>query len=246
MLARRRRHGPFAAALLALALAACSAPAEKLSARLGCPPALGVDRLLAQPQSRIVLLDSGPGDRAAAIGAALAIACHAAGRGERVMIGALGDGAETLDGPVRGLLRRGAQIDMFRLQPPAAEAAARLSAEERDRTNGDARADAAAEAISARADAADRFIIVVDAPDAAVAPVGLAGHTWRPLGARLGAREATALRAESWGRDGMRIMLTGFEDIPERGAALRYSGFVQVGPTSQQSPPASAADARTR
>jgi hypothetical protein len=244
--ARRQRHGHLAAALCALALSGCSKPPENLAARLGCAPALGVDRLLAQPQSRIILLDSWPTDRAAAETGALTIACHAASRGERVMIGALPAAADALDRPVRALLRRGARIDMFRFPPPPERAPAALPAEERDRRDGDARAAAAAAALRERAAAADRFIVIVAVPDAAAAPVGLAGHTWRPLGARLGARAALSLRVESWRRPDMRISLTGFEDIPERGAALRYSGLVQVGAAPQQPPSAAAPDARTR
>lgn len=246
MPARRQRLGLLAAALCALVLAACTRPPESLAARLACPPALGVDRLLAQPQSRIILLDSWPTDAAAAQTSALTIACHAAGRGERVMIGAPPEAAEALDRPVRTLLRRGARIDMFRLAAPREPAPANLPVEERDRRDGDARVAAAAAALSERAEAADRFIVIVAMPDAAAAPVGLAGHTWRPLGARLGARAAISLRAESWRRPDMRISLTGFEDIPERGAAARYSGLVQVGAAPQQPSPAAAPDARTR
>lgn len=246
MPARRQRHGLLAAALCALALSGCARPGENLAARLACGPALGVDRLLSQPQARIILLDSGPGDRAAAERAALTIACHAAGRGERVMIGAPPEAAEALDGPVRALLRRGARLDMFRLEPPAEAAPAQVSAEERDRRSGEARAGAAQAAIRTRADAADRFIVILDTPDAAIAPVGLAGHTWRPLGALLGARAAVTLRAETWRRSDVRISLTGFEDIPEKGAALRYNGLVQVGADAQQPQSAGPPDARTR
>jgi len=247
----RQNRGFLAATLAALALTAplavgCSQPKSDLAARLGCPQMLGIDRLLARPQSRVILVDAFGEESEPAQTAALAIACHAAGRGERVMIGALPAGAESLDRPVRALLRRGARIDLFRIDPPTMEAAARLAPEERERAEGDARNAAAAASLQQRSDAADRFIMIVEPPDAARAPVGLSGHTWRPLGARLPENGALALRAERTQRAGLRVRVMRFDDVPERGAAHRYDGFVEVGAATQQSATADSPSAQAR
>jgi hypothetical protein len=39
-----------------------------------------------------------------------------------------------------------------------------------------------------------------------------------------------ALRAEASAAPGMRVKLRPFEDIPAKGAALRYDGVIEIGP----------------
>ena len=211
--------------LAALALlSACHRPAViDRAARLHCQAVEGVQSLLARPRGDMILLD---GDSAAGA-ASQAIGCWAAARGERVLWGATQAAAARLIEPVRLLGARGAAVDIFRFE--AAPAGDRKDA-------GDARNAAFARSVAtAQARRADRLILVVDPPDAARAPVGLSGETWRPLGARLAPRQTISLRAEHSMRPGIRIRLMSFEDVPVRGAALRYDGIVEVGPQAQQS-----------
>ncbi|MGE3143283.1 MAG: hypothetical protein AB7L65_08170, partial [Hyphomonadaceae bacterium] len=74
----------------------------------------------------------------------------------------------------------------------------------------------------------DRLIVLVESPLGARRPLGLSGHTWRPLGALLPA--AIALRAEPSRTPGVRVRLAPFSDVPDRGAVARYDGLIEVGP----------------
>jgi hypothetical protein len=195
----------------------CARPGNSTK-RLGCPAVEGVEPLLARPKGDLILLD---GDRTADA-ASQAIGCLAAARGEHVIWGATREAAARLVRPVRALGSRGARVDIFHFDPaPQGD----------EREAGEARNEAFARSVAiAQSLNPDRLILVVDPPDAARAPVGLSGHTWRPLGARLPSARTISLRAERSLKPGMRIRLVSFEDVPARGAALRYDGVVEVGP----------------
>ncbi|MGE0828963.1 MAG: hypothetical protein AB7O04_06385 [Hyphomonadaceae bacterium] len=217
-------------ALLALA-GSCAKKPTDLTEALGCATVDGAEALLSQPSGGFIVVD---GDSSAAE-ASRAIGCLAAARGEHVVWGAEAQAATTLAQPVENYAQAGAEAAVFQFEPPRTEPPARTPDEERDRILGEARGAAFAAAVDdARALAADRLILVVTPPDGARAPVGLSGHTWRPLGARLPASQTISLRAERSARPGIRVRLMPFEDVPERGAALRYDGIIEVGPPTQQ------------
>lgn len=229
--------------IVAVAAAVACGREASLADRLACAPVEGVDLLLAQPESDHIVVDS-LSDPDAARQASQAIACVAAARGESVAVGARAEAAAQIAGP---LARRGGAVDGFHLTEAETPAGLeRRAAYERDRIAGEARNSAFAADIDAHGDSADRVILVVDSPDGARAPVGLSGHTWRPLGARLPEGRVVSLRAETTSRPGIRIVLMPFEDLPERGAALRYDGVIQVGPSAQQSARVSSAEAPAR
>jgi hypothetical protein len=218
----------------AVALSACTRPADPVKV-LRCQAVEGAGPLLDRPKGDLILLD---GADAAADVASQAIGCLAAARGERVIWGATREAAARLVGPVRALSSRGAHVDIFHfLAAPAGEE--RAAAEARNESF--ARSVATAQTLNA-----DRVILVVDPPDAARAPVGLSGQTWRPLGARLPGAKTISLRAERSLRPGIRVRLIAYEDVPKRGAARRYDGIVEIGPAPQQSPGLDSAGARSR
>lgn len=226
--------------LLVIALTAtCGPRSENLAERLACAPALGIDELLSLPESAHILLD---GDSTVAQ-ASQAIACTAAARGEHVAFAAAGDGADRVAAPVRQLAANGAAVDIFPLPTAAADAnLAHRTPEAGEQLQGEARNAAFAQQVSRHGAEADRVIVVVDTPDGSRGRVGLSGTTWRPLGARLPEGRVVSLRVEAVSRPGIRIQLIPFEDVPLRGAALRYDGTVEVGPPAEQaarqSPPA--------
>ncbi|MGE0045412.1 MAG: hypothetical protein AB7J28_04965 [Hyphomonadaceae bacterium] len=211
-------------------LAGCNR--EPRVADLSCAPVTGAEALLERPAGGLIVIDGADAPRAGA-----AIGCAAAQRGERVVIVAGDADATALVRPAQALTALGARVDVFRFDSATMpEGFERRRAEERERAYGEARNDALARSIAnaRRNGAPDRMILIVSAPDAARAPVGLSGYTWRPLGARLPPQQTVALRAEASLRTGVRVSLLPFEDVPEEGAALQYDGLVEVGPATQQ------------
>ncbi len=209
--------------LLVLLLPGCAQPAPEVN--FGCAPVAGTETIAAR---RYILIDGG----AEAADAAAAIACLAAEQ-RRVIVAAGPDFAGDLAARLNPIRARGGAVQVFTLDTPPAAAASARSREERDRLSGEARNDAFARAAAEARDAADAIILVLAAPDGARDAVGLSGHTWRPLGARVPANESYCLRAEASARPGLRVRLTPFEDVPTRGAAIRYDGLIEVGPAAQ-------------
>lgn len=231
--------------LLPALLAAAGCNRQTALADLDCAPVTGAETLLSRPRGDLIVVD---GDETANA-AAQAIGCAAAQRGERIVWVANGENAANLVRPVQALSARGAAVDVFRFDPAAMPTGLeRRPREERERALGDARNETFARSVAAaRANGApDRMILIVEPPDAARAPVGLSGHTWRPLGARLPQAQTVSLRAEASLRPGIRVRLMPFEDVPEHGAALRYDGIVEVGPPTQQNAAAGAPRDRSR
>lgn len=176
--------------------------------------------------ARAIVIDGG----GEALSAARALACAASAAGQAVILGAPADLAAALLAGERTLAVPGARLIVFQFDAPAPHAAARHE-EERQRLAGEARGDAFARSVAtAEAAAPDLMILVVPAPEASSAPVGLSGHQWAPLGARLPAERTLHLRAEASARPGLRVRLQPFEDVPLRGAALKYDGLIEVGP----------------
>jgi hypothetical protein len=255
------------ALLAATTLIACGRPGVDLAARLGCAPAEGVEALLARPKGDVIVID---GDASAALAAeAIGCAAAAKGERVVWAFAAdtdrIGNFATLLSmryrplaayrappelagwmARLRGFRRAGADVEVAALSaaaPAARQAdAGRTPREILDRVRGEARNGRLAGAVgAARATLApERMILVLAPPDGARAPVGLSGHTWRPLGARLSAQSSISLRAEASARPGLRVRLLPFQDVPERGAALRYDGVVEVGPPVESSPRAGA------
>lgn len=212
--------------LLSAALFGC-APHRARAPALTCPPAPGLAEALAGGVDSIVL--DGGEETAAAV---RWLACAVALNGRAVIVGATPQAAPALMQPLAALSRPEAAVQIFQFEPPPPPAQA-ARAEDRDRLNGEARNAAyAAAAQTARGDSGAVLILAVDAPDGAAAPVGLSGHQWRPLGARLPAARTLRLRVEATTSPGYWLKLQPFEDVPARGAAMRYDGVAQIGPAS--------------
>lgn len=184
-----------------------------LVAPTACPAAPGAEALADLPAQTIVLIDGAP-DAAARAGAILA--CLAQARGETVRIFSTEAAAAALSG--------------VRVQIVALPAAPSHGEDYADaQRDGDARAALYERALVSAAHTSGHRVVIVAAPDAARAPLGVAAFTWRPLGARL--TDVIALRVEASARPGIRFKLRRYEDIPSRGAAMRYDGVVEIGET---------------
>lgn len=185
-----------------------------------CMHVVSAESLLSR-RNLILLIDGAPTEAAEA---AARLACLAASDGSTVSLMGAG-GAEPLPHAAAVLNAAGAAIRWSGLP----ETGAPISDPARQKAEGEARAASYAQAVAAETNA-DRRIVVIAPPDGARALVGLAGHTWLPLGARLPAGDTISLRAEASARPGLRLKLRPYEDIPARGAALRYDGLIEVGP----------------
>lgn len=231
------RTSSLAAAILLGLFLAGSAPILRAMTQAGpnltCAPIDGAEALFAGAEHRVILID-GLGDEAAA--GAGALGCLAASRGGLVLLAA----EESMAGRLQPLARRlsadGARAQFAALGPGAPGGD---QSPEDAQSAGEARAasyEAALATQSTSAAPADHRIVALAAPDAARAPVGLSGFTWRPLGARLPDGETISLRAELSLQPGVRVKLRPFEDIPLVGAALRYDGIVEIGPATDAAP----------
>lgn len=185
-----------------------------------CPGLTGAETL---PAETIVLID-GPAEIAAR--AAAALGCAAAAEGAQLVYLSAPAPAAALTAELRTLRQAEARVQT--LQTPIAASPDDHAAIQ---SAGEARAETIAAAI-ARTPRESLRIAALDQPDASRAQVGVAGHTWRPPGARLPADETISLRAEASATPGMRIKLRPFEDVPLHGAAMRYDGLIEVGPDS--------------
>ena len=215
----------FLACLLATAALFGCAPQRAPSPALSCPEAPGLAEALARGVDAIVL-DGGEETPAAVRWLACAVALN----GRAVIVGATPQTAPSLAQPIAALSRPEAAVQIFQFEPPPPPAHA-ARAEDRDRLNGDARNAAyAAAAQTARGESGAVLILAVDTPDGAAAPVGLSGHQWRPLGARLPEARTLRLRVETTTSPGYWLKLQPFEDVPVRGAAMKYDGVAQIGP----------------
>jgi len=197
---------------------------------VACAQVDGAEALFTDQAETLILIDGLGAEAAAGAGA---LGCLAAARGGRVLLAAEEGMAGQLGPVARRLAASGAQT-MFAALGPAGIGGDRSP--EDSRSEGEARAAAYAAALSTTATAGEHRIVALAAPDAARAPVGLTGFTWRPLGARLPDVETISLRAEASTQPGVRVKLRPFEDIPLQGAALRYDGIIEIGPATTGAP----------
>ncbi|MBI1250259.1 MAG: hypothetical protein GC189_02160 [Alphaproteobacteria bacterium] len=214
--------------LVVSAAVGCARPAPA-PGPLSCAPIEGLDAALAEEIDTVVI----DGDQTAAL-AAQALACAAAASGSAVLVGAPQDLAAELAVPIGEMATRGGALQVFHFDSATGGATPTgRRPEDIAKAQGDARGAAyAASAGVARGAAAGLLVLVAPAPEAATSPVGLSGHEWRPLGARLPAERTLNLRAEGSASPGMRIRLSPFEDVPLVGAAMKYDGVIQIGPAA--------------
>ncbi len=184
-----------------------------------CPPIGGGEQLAGARGA--ILIDGTPAEAARAAGA---IGCVAIAEGAAVQFFATPAPGDPLVPLVAALNRAGGRANLRVLSAAAAEGEG-VSAEQ-------ANSEARTESFAAEITGFPNFlrIVALAPPDASRAPVGLAGHTWTPLGARLPDSETMSLRAEASATPGIRLKLRTFEDVPLRGAAMRYDGLIEVGP----------------
>lgn len=180
--------------------------------------------------ARLILIDGPPTEAAQA---AFALGCAAAEAGAVPLFYAAPEAGDALT----PLVRRLGEVGGVRLLPRAATSSESLEAE---REAGDARAEAYEAALGAPTESLR--VIALGQPDGARDPVGITGYVWRPLGARLPTQGLLSLRAEASLRPGIRVKLRPFEDVPMRGAVMRYDGLIEIGPPPEPLPPDAAAN----
>ncbi len=188
-----------------------SAPPPARAPIFACESATGAEALLARAGEGLILIEGAEAPRAAE-----AIGCLAAADGERVIWS--GAEASLLAGLASKYAAAGAASAPLPPEDGADDPGARAAAQW------------AALAAMRRADESGRWIVLLESPDGARAPVGVAGATWRPLGALAPSAGVVSLRAEASSAPGVRVRLFPFSDVPPRGAAMRYDGLIEVGP----------------